>query len=885
MGCLNEETMVGFIGGRLGPEAVMRLEAHAGSCASCRERLSLALAAAAPPERPPGESGPAHARPAALIETTTLPRGTSFGRYTVLGPLGRGAMGEVYAAYDPELDRKVALKILRASSDGPDARSRTRLLREAKAIAKLRHPNDHVFIAMEYVDGETLAAWLAHGAHTRQEILYVFLAAGRGLGAAHAAGLVHRDFKPQNVMVGSDGVVRVMDFGLAREIGAPDAEPAPPPVATAESVSPAPLPDAPEPTLTRTGELLGTPLYMAPEQFRSEPTDTRTDQFSFCVALYQALYDAHPFGGGKLSELMAAVSAGHVQPPPPKSTVPPWLRRILLRGLSVEPSRRWESMEALLAALSRDPARRVNRLLVAGAVIAALVGFGWVLRTPRHAESICRGGPARMAEAWETDASPQRASPHRAATRAAFDRTGLSYAADIWERTAKMLDRYAAGWLGMYREACEATHARGEQSGAVLDLRMTCLSDRLQRVKALTDVFANATPTVVENAVQAAGALPTLDRCADVQLLSATVPPPEDPRVRAEVHALRGELAHVKALGDSGQCAAALEATPALTAKAEKVGYQPLVGEVLSEVGVWGACVGTEKLISDNRRAVLVGLASHDMEVAARGAILLGENLVGRTSEVGRAREWFDVAAAILQGMGSPHPVLEAWRLQGLAMVQQKTGNPEAAFRSNQRALALLEQAYGLEHPDIAIGLINTGMVLAEGRRFEEALTYYKRGEDVASRVGGPDHILVGLSLLNGAESLNSLGRYDEARTASERELAIWRRAGSHRLYEAVALTSLGQALLGLGRPAEAVDRLEQARALLTGDPSPYPHEVRFALARALWTWPNKRGRAVALAREAEAGYRHLGTTAAEAAAVSAWLATHRVRPTVATEP
>jgi serine/threonine protein kinase len=298
----------------------------------------------------------------------------------VLEILGRGGMGEVYAAYDPELDRKIALKILHAGGPANDSRGRSRLLREAKAIAKLRHPNviavhdagtldDRVFLAMEHVEGMTLGAWLAERPRTRQEILNVFVAAGRGLEAAHAAGLVHRDFKPQNVMVGRDGDVRVMDFGLARSIDE-EPEPVPGPAALAAAQSDlavsAGAPGRAALPLTRTGELVGTPLYMAPEQFRAERTDARTDQFSFCVALYQALYGAYPFAGAGFGELMAAVNGGQVQPPPAKSAVPPWLRRILLRGLSVDPAARWPSMQVLTAALGRDPARRRNRWLARG---------------------------------------------------------------------------------------------------------------------------------------------------------------------------------------------------------------------------------------------------------------------------------------------------------------------------------------------------------------------------------------------------------------------------------------------------------------------------------------------------------------------------------------
>jgi len=248
-------------------------------------------------------------------------RGASIGRYLVLDHVGSGGMGDVFAAYDPELDRKIALKLLRAEGEARGERGRGRLLREAKAIAKLSHPNvvvvydagtydDRVFVAMEFVEGQTLAAWLAERPRAAREILTVFEAAARGLSAAHAAGLVHRDFKPQNVMVGAGGKVRVMDFGLARPIAAEEAPRDGAPVAAKV----APL-DSGAP-LTLTGELLGTPLYMAPEQFQGLRTDARTDQFSFCVALYQALYGAHPFRAHALTHLMSDVLVGAVQPAP-----------------------------------------------------------------------------------------------------------------------------------------------------------------------------------------------------------------------------------------------------------------------------------------------------------------------------------------------------------------------------------------------------------------------------------------------------------------------------------------------------------------------------------------------------------------------------------------
>src|SRR6478672_1459215 len=323
----------------------------------------------------------------------TLARGASIGRYVVLGLVGRGGMGEVYAAYDPELDRKVAVQLLRVKPGAGVSlmEGRQRTLREAQAIARLSHPNvvvvydvgpfeEKVFIAMEFVEGNTAGFWTQSQNRTWQETLKVYLAAGRGLAAAHEKGLVHRDFKPDNVMVSRDGQVRVMDFGLARQAEKPAngngtgervivlAEPAADgdvPTTTQPLGAPTPEPGAPiapldgstmvlnggssqdqrpadidatnavrfDERLTRTGAMMGTPAYMAPEQFRGKPTDARTDQFAFCVALFESLYGERPFAGNTLMALTTNVVNGRIKETPTGTKVPPWIRKILLRGL------------------------------------------------------------------------------------------------------------------------------------------------------------------------------------------------------------------------------------------------------------------------------------------------------------------------------------------------------------------------------------------------------------------------------------------------------------------------------------------------------------------------------------------------------------------------
>jgi len=887
MSCLDEETIVAFIDARLAPEGIGRVEAHSRDCSSCRALLSAALAATparSTMERLSPESTPALPDQRAEPTEASLTRGTSFGRYIVLGPLGRGAMGEVYAAYDPELDRKVAIKILRTSGPGPDVRSRSRLLREAKAIAKLRHPNvivvhdagsigDRVFIAMEHVEGQTLAAWLADGDHTRKEVLEVFTAAARGLGAAHAAGLVHRDFKPHNVMVGTDGGVQVMDFGLAREIGAPDSQ-AGSETATTDAREALPPHEDPELPLTRTGELLGTPLYMAPEQFKAQRADARTDQFSFCVALYQALYGSHPFGGQKLGDLITAVTSGRVQPPPPKSAVPPRLRRILLRGLAVDPAARWDSMDTLTTALSRDPARLRLRWLGGAAVSAALVGGFLAMRAPRTAETLCRGGPARLAGVWEPDGAPNPATTRRAATRAAFMKTGVDNAADTWSRAARILDQYTADWLRTYGDTCAATHVRGEQSAEVLDLRMACLQERLGHVRALTEVFVDANATVLENAIAATGALPSLDRCADVKALRAVIPPPDDHASRAQVESIRHDIARVRALHDVGQCDAAAEAARKVISDADTLGYPPLQAEGLTagNEGSASVCIGHEEMIRNGKRAVLLGIASHHYEAVADAAITVAWMKAESTSDIAGAHDWIDLATATIQGMNGSHPDLEALRLEALGRISAREGHIDKGVEDFERARALIEKTKGSESPAYGFMLNNIAVAYLDAKRYTEALSRLQHAKEVIIKVGGPRNTMLALCLANSAEALNGLHRYAEANAAAEESLRIGASTGASEALTAFALTMSGKALVDQERPREGAPRLEEALRKFPGEMINYKQVARFALARALWATPENRPRALALARDASVGFERFGNSAAEIAEIDDWL-------------
>lgn len=340
------------------------------------------------------------------------------GRFFIQKRLGTGGMGSVFAGLDPELSRKVAVKVL--NHDATSDRARLRLRREAQALAQLSHPNvvpvyevgeheGHTFVAMELVPGEDLRRWLDAAKRSWTEILGVFRQAGEGLAAAHEAGLVHRDFKPHNVIVGADGRVRVVDFGLATD-GSVESTP--------ESSEDEMTRDS---SLTHTGELLGTPAYMSPEQFGGGTVGPESDQFSYCVALFQALTGFRPFAGDSLTGIAHAV----LEEPPamlPSGPYPEALRPILERGLSREPGNRYPNMRALLAALARvageAPPRRSRSTILLGVATIGLAGaLAWVVvdsdnETPPPAEPAAASvEPPEPATEIEDVAVPTPAPP------------------------------------------------------------------------------------------------------------------------------------------------------------------------------------------------------------------------------------------------------------------------------------------------------------------------------------------------------------------------------------------------------------------------------------------------------------------------------------------
>ncbi len=880
MRCLDEDTVLAFADGQLDDVKRGHAEAHLAACESCTD-LVAAVAG--------GKLDGMASRPLtrALDQTGGLARGDTVGRYVILGLIGRGGMGEVYAAYDPQLDRRIALKLLHDSALSGDAPhiGRERLLREAKAIARLSHPNvvvvhdagaiadalrgDRVFLAMEFIEGDTVSAWLAAAPRAWRAVRDLFVAAGEGLAAAHEAGLVHRDFKPQNVMVGRDGSVRVMDFGLASDTSesASDGD---------SSLNLGDLARAPTPetvALTRTGVLLGTPLYMAPEQFRAQATDARSDQFSFCVALYEALYGERPFASDSLGVLVAAVLGGRVREPAARARVPSFLRRLLLRGLAADPAARYPSMRELLDELRRDPARR-RRAAMVGALLAAAVvaGGAGMQRAATRGQRICNGAAEKLAGIWELgDSGARRAAVHRA-----FLATGRGFAEQTWGRVAALLDDYSRRWTAVYTDSCEATHVRGDQSPEVLDLRTTCLEGPRGALGALTDLFTHADSAVLVEAVNAARALPALDRCSDVAGLRAVVPPP-DATARSRVAALSTRLAEVNALRDTGQWTPALGQARQLADQATTIGYQPLLAEVLA-TRAWlesetGDQIAALKTAND---VVWISLAAHRDDLAAEAAVQLVAVNGYYLSRIEEGRRWDWRAQALVQRAGPGHEKLTAWLHQNRATLAQRAGDHDTARREFDLALASKRRALPAGHPDIGRTYYSMASNEIDRGDGQAALGFADQAMAIYRAAFGNENPLIWVTLDARGEALNLLGRYAEAerdlRVAVELAAGLY---GTEHSWTAVALNALGVALLGRGQLHDAIatfekvlrvrERLDQGQETLA--------ETRFGLGRALWEAAQDRPRALALARTAREDYRNLHGHDRQVAEIDTWLA------------
>jgi tetratricopeptide (TPR) repeat protein len=742
-----------------------------------------------------------------------LERGAVVGRYVVLRELGAGGMGVVYAAYDPELDRRVALKLVLPGTGGGE--TRTRLLREAQVLAKLSHRNvvaihdvgtmgEQVWLAMELVRGQTLREWLKEPRDWR-EVLGVMRKAGRGLAAAHASKLLHRDFKPDNVMVGKKGGVKVMDFGLARARSTVMA-----------SVDPEVSMRAPVPAVntfamgvTEVGMLVGTPLYMAPEQHLGGDLTPAADQFSLCVTLWEALYGERPFGGETLDELVGNMLAGRVREPPKGRGVPGWLRRVCERGLSEEPRWRHASVEGLLDALAKGRVRARIRKSLAAVGVLAVLGMGaevyrrWDIMQRTAA---CEASGDEVEVAW----NPERKQELHDALVA----TGVSYAPTTAEKVTPWLDKQAAAWREARVEACLDGEVRDRWDAKTLDRSLWCLDERRMELESLVDELILADAEVLLMAVQSTMGLASVDPCRDENVLEGLAPPPEEDREAVRV--VRADVTRAGTLKRAGRYEKGLELSRGALEQAEALQWRPLSAAARCRLGsllhVTGAYAEAESVLEDAYFEAADGVAPEVVFNAAVELVVLVGVGSARPAEGRRWGRHAEVALASVRDAERPR-----WALLhgGLAAVHWATGAYDEAKALQEQALTILESALGPENLNVAASLTNLAMAHAAAGAYEEAKALQERALAIQEQALGPEHPEVAGSLNNLANLYEITGVYDEAITLNERALAINEKArGPEHPYVAGSLNNLAIVHNATGAYDEAKALYERALAI-----------------------------------------------------------------------
>lgn len=713
-------------------------------------------------------------------------------RYVVLETIGRGGMGTVVRAFDSKLRREVALKLLRAGTLGGEAQAR--MIREAQAMAQLSHPNvvavydvcldgSTVAIAMEYIAGEPLNEWLQRRKRAWGDIVARFMEAGRGLEAAHAIGLIHRDFKPTNVLVGDDHRVRVSDFGLAK---ASDQE-VPEPV-----IGPTPREDWDPLTvsLTHTDVVVGTPRYMAPEQHSRVALDARTDQYAYCVALWEALNGHSPFRGPELA------NAKHDGPPPwENSAVPRHIVRAIERGLAPKPDDRWPSMSALLHELSRSPRWRSIAVTSSAAVLAVVGTSAWV---SFEEPSRCAVEAEQLTKVWDSGAQD--------VVTASFMATERSYAKAAATDVTNRLDVYVAEWTAESRALCIATDATREHSEA-LAYRTQCLRRARDEVTAAVDVLRTADETVVQRATALLRALPNPSDCGMSGEALASFAAPTSPVLVPAVAQARKTLATASSLFRVGKIQAAHELlTETDLAVAQQhppiqIERSMLLGSILRELGRYDEAEAALHVSMD--LAIKESLVFDATVAANRLSTLLG-SVGGRPDEgVQVARIGLALALSVDEG-----GAFEARARKALSDVLRHAGNNEESERELRAAFAVVEAGETLipkEHADLHISM---AFLLEDAGRMSEAEEHQRKSLDILIASSPPGHPNVGIAQHNFAQILRRLDRLEEAETTARSAVDILEKA----LGEAHTTTLIGRE--NLAAILMSQKRHEEARTL-----------------------------------------------------------------------
>ncbi len=744
---------------------------HVDECAACRGLLARSVLT----ERPAG--------------ATPLPGMVWAGRYVIAAPLGRGAMGEVYRAWDVKLERHVALKVLAVGRWGDEV-AMARLIRESKAMARLSHPHavtvydsgeygGRPFVAMELVHGQTMERWAID--RPWRDLVRAYADVADALAAAHRAGLIHRDVKPANILVGDDAVARVSDFGLAHM--PTDALPVDSDLPSSEDIS-----------LTATGAIVGTPAFMAPEQLARAAIDARADVFSLCAALYHSCFGVVPFAAHTIAEVCAAQAAGRIQDPPRRSSIPQRVRATIIRGLAADPRERYSDMAELRDALVRLLQRRRWPLVATAATLATTVA-GVAAATLREMPPACET-PAAIDEVW----SPQR---REALAQALADDPYLHARIDA------AATRYVDAWRTTHAETCSAeVPATGER-----DAVLACLRNGARQLLGVVDAITRVDDRARSEALLALAQARSPAECTDPNDAALYQPQPVEPELQRRAASIRDDVAVARGLWLAARHDVAREQLRDTLRSAESTGYRPLMAEV------WHAIAEMEFAAERFREAFDADQSAIDLATAGGHDVLAMQawtqliSTADRLGDVDRVQEYDRRAEAALARVGDNAGSLEVRLLhaRGIAAI----GRADAETARKSFTAELDSPASGVEERLHALG----GLAAVASLTGDHAAAVTKAREVLRLRVAdlGPDHPLLATSYINLAIDLLALARFAEAMDEVERGLAVMAANSASESPSAGRLLNLkGVLLLELGRRDESLQIGRQAAAVLT---------------------------------------------------------------------
>lgn len=739
------------------------------------------------------------------------------GRFEVTGTAGAGAMGRVYVAFDPELDRNVAIKVVRDVGDPQQAElRRARLAGEARALAKVTNSNvigvyevgqrdGELFIVMEYVPGPNLRSWLTGGEHTESEINTLLVGAARGLVAAHSAGLVHRDFKPENVVVGEGLRAVVLDFGLARTAEAPTLDPDDASLVSGDTAA--------VDQLTRTGTTAGTPAYMAPEQFEGHPPSDRSDQFAFCVCAWEALTGERPFElpteAGRFVRRKTAGPSPHAKQ---------WLER----GLSLDPDARWPSMAALLATIQRAQGRaRTRKVMLAVAAVVVLgaggLGYKGYARQQTRAGCVADGGSL----VWDAAMESQ--------VRQGLVASEEPYADATADHVIPVLRTHARRWQEARTSACVRAEVDATWDAETLDRSVWCLDERRMQLESLVVELQRADANTVKEAMTAASALRPVDPCMDAPRLMRIPRPPEQ---RQAVMQVRRTLAEASALGASGKFSDGAALTQEAVDAAAALDWPPLLaaaqwsrGRLLSKSGDHAEAEAA--LLAAYFEAAEAGAPGVAADAATELVFTVGHSLA-RPVE---GAQWAQHAQVQLAALGEGDGLRRADALNQLGVIRQDQGKFAEAKALSEQTLAMREAVLGPDHLLVASSLGNLSTAHNALGDQTQAIALGRRALAIKEKALGPEHPNFGRSLHNLSVALAVAGEIEAARLLSERALAVFEQAhGPDHPIFAVCGIHLAQIYSRQGAHAKAAVIQERAVAILSKGPGPEHPNLAFAL-------------------------------------------------------